>query len=135
LARPARLELPPAALSAGPEHALFARLKGRSAHSDTAVPFLAAARAIPDVALHRLHLDPYPCVVASIGGRAFAFVEGMQGVTLRLDARGSEAAVARGALPQAELGPGWVLLPLFGSRGFEADLHDFLRRAAADAIA
>jgi hypothetical protein len=133
LVRSAPLELVPAGMRGGPQHALFAHLRGRSAHSDTAIAFIAAAGTIPGVVLHRMHPDPFPCVVAGIDGRAFAFVEGMQGVTLWLEDQGLDASFERAALPQADLGPGWVLLPLFGSLGWEADLLAWLQRSAAAA--
>lgn len=126
--------LPPE-LTDGANAPVLAFLHGRSAHSDIALPLLAAVQGLPGVGVHCSDRERFGFVVAWAEGRVFAFAEGMQGVTLRLPVPVAAAMLSRGAQPRPELGPGWIFLGLHGAGGFEGQLPALAGTAFAEATA
>lgn len=122
-------------MRAGTDAAIREWLRGRSAHSDVALPLIEAARAQPGVTVEALGEGDYPCILVRAGGRIVGFAEGMQGVSLWLPPAVAAEAEPRGATALPEFGPDWKRLPLFGPGGFERDLARLVASAAEPFLA
>lgn len=110
-------------------------VEGLSAHSDVAGALALALRRLGDV--QRFCPDPqaYRYELASTRGVVFAVALGMDTVVLRLDERLEARALASGATPCPECGPGWVAFTLFRSDWPRVDLEFWARTAYAAARA
>ena len=102
-------------------------LRGRSCHSDIALPFTHSARAV-GLDIYCSYPKNFGYLVAHRQGGIVAFAQGMQGVSFRLTPQTQLALLSRGAQEIPEL-PGWLQIPLFGSERFERDLDTFMQEA------
>ncbi len=126
---------PPESLMRPPNLAVFAWLRGKSAHSDPAGALRRATEVLPDVDDFTPDGARFAYYVVFRAGVVFAFVEGMRGVTLRLPPARVDALAARGATRLRELGDEWVFLALYETGGFDDELAALAREAHAFAPA
>ena len=123
------IKRPPEELKHGKNELVFAFLAGKSAHSDTASELWKACRDLSDVNFYCADRNDFGYVVACVADQAFAFAEGMQGVTLKLREDMQAQALSKGAKRHEGAGSGWVFFELFGSKGFEKELAYWVSNA------
>lgn len=124
--------LPPA-LDDDRNRAILSYLEGLSAHSDVAMPLCAAVRELDGAETYCPDTDAYAYVVAYANGRIFAFSEGMHGLTLRLPPQSRTAAIDAGATI-SDAADDWHFFPLFGAKGFEQSICDWIDLAYSHAL-
>jgi hypothetical protein len=122
---------PPDSLMHPPNEAVFAWLRGKSAHSDPAEALRRAAEALPDFGDFTPDGVRFAYYVVYRAGVVFGFVEGMLGVTLRLPPQRVDSLTARGATRVREFGDEWVFLKLYEKGGFDDELATLVREAHA----
>jgi len=122
---------PPDSLMRPPNEAVFAWLRGKSAHSDPAGALRRATEALPDFGDFTPDGLRFAYYVVFRAHVVFGFVEGMRGVTLRLPPERVGSLVARGATRVRELGDEWVFLALYEEGGFDDELAKLAREAHA----
>jgi hypothetical protein len=122
---------PPEALKHGVNATAFAFLAGKSAHSDIASLLWGAVKDLQGVKIYCADKDNFGYVVVCTNDVAFAFAEGMQGVTVRLPPADIEQLITRGAQARSTIGPEWGFLPLYVDGGFESELRILAHRALA----
>jgi hypothetical protein len=121
----------PPALSNDPANRqAMSHLRGKSAHSDLAMPLFDAVRGLPDAETWCADPERFGFVVAHTDGVVFAFAEGMHGLTLRLPPEASREAVAAGA-NAAQVGGDWWFFPLFVNARIDRHIEEWAERAYA----
>lgn len=98
---------------AAADAAVCAFLRGKSAHSDIAIPLGDAIRGLADARVFCSDTRNFGHVLAHVDGRVFCFAAGMHGIGVRLPPAAAAAAREEGAEPIRELGPEWWFLRLF----------------------
>ena len=118
-------------LTHGVNAAVFAFLAGKSAHSDIVSPLWTAVKDLPGARIYCADKQNFGYVVVCANCLAFAFAEGMHGVTLRLPPTDAEQLLAQGAETRPDIGPEWLFFPLFWHDNFQTGLEALASKAFA----
>ncbi len=100
-----------------------------SAHSDVAEALATAVKPLGDVRLFCPDPQASRYVAAATRGVIFSVAFGMNTVSVRLDERMKDRAVASGAAPDPACGVEWVSFTLFRDDWPKVDLEFWVRKA------
>ena len=94
-------------------------LRGLSAHSDIAIPLIAAAREHNGAKIYCSDVDNFGHVFIYSNDCIFGFAAGMHGISLRTAPVLHGELIQLGAKKIESLGPDWLFFELFGKPYFE----------------
>ena len=94
-------------------------LIGLSAHSDIAIPLIAAAQEHRGVEIYCSDIDNFGYVFIYSNDCIFGFAEGMHGISLRIAPVLHGSLIHMGAKKIESLGPDWLFFELYGKPYFE----------------